>query len=120
MNMGATSLAREQLNEAFNEFADKIMEALGAIVANEEASEPELSGTRFKVIDLDGEEGVVDAREISAGTLIVEDVFEYFRCRTGNDVNNPWVRYVGATYSHEEFAEEMREAGTIPRIVHVG
>lgn len=119
--MGTASLTREQLNEAINEFADKIMEALGADVTDEETtSEPELTGTRFKVIDLDGKEGVADAREISAGTLIVEDAFEYFRCFTGCDVADPWVRYTGMTYSHEDFAEEMREAGTIPHIVHRG
>ena len=36
------TITREQLNEAINEFADKIMEALGATVADEETSEPEL------------------------------------------------------------------------------
>ena len=120
MNMGATSLTREHLNEAINEFADKIMEALGVTVTDEEAGELELSGTCFKVIGLDGEECVKDATEISPGTLIVEDVYEYFRCYMGSDVNDPWVRYTGKTYSHAEFAEEMREARTIPRIVHEG
>ena len=118
--MGTTSLTREQLNEAIEQFADKIMETLGATVTDGEASEPELSDTSFKVIGLDGEECVVDATEISPGTLIVENVYEYFRCYMGGDTPNPWVRYTGTTYSHEDFAEEMREAGTIPRIIHGG
>ena len=33
--MGATSLTREQLNEAINQFADKILETLGATVTDE-------------------------------------------------------------------------------------
>lgn len=120
MNMGTNTLTREQLNEAIEQFADKIMEALGANVADEESSKPELTGTRFKVIDINGVERTVDATEIGAGTLIVEDVFEYFLCHTSSNVNDPWVRYSGRTYSHTEFAEEMRNADSTPRIVHAG
>ena len=40
-NMGATSLTREQLNEAINQFADKIMDALGATVTDEAEAEPD-------------------------------------------------------------------------------
>ena len=115
--MGATSLTREQLNEAINQFADKIMDALGATVTDE--AEPELTGTKFKVIDLDGEVHVMDAKLIDCGTLICEDVFEIFCCGTGFG-GNPWIRYNGRTLSHEEFAEEMRNANTLPRIVHNG
>lgn len=114
------TITREQLNEAIEQFADKIMEALGATVSDEEVSEPELTGTYFKVIDLDGEERVVDATDLSPGTLISEDAFEYFRCYMGGNVNGSWVRYTGKVYSHAEFAEEMREALSIPRIIHEG
>ena len=118
--MTTATTTREQLNEAIEQFADKIMEALGANVADEESSKPELTGTRFKVIDINGMERTVDATEIGAGTLIVEDAFEYFRCYTSDNVNDPWVRYTGSTYSHMEFAEEMRNADSTPRIVHWG
>lgn len=114
------TITREQLNEAIEQFADKIMEALGATVSDEEASESELTGTYFKAIGLDGEERVMDAIDISLGTLISEDVYEYFRCHTGSDVTEPWVRYTGATYSHTDFAEQMRKAPSLPRIVHEG
>lgn len=118
--MGATSLTREQLNEAINEFADKIMEALGADVADEETTEPELTDTRFRAIGLDGEEHVVDATSISGGTLVVVDVYEYFRCYGTGVECHPWVCYTGTTFSHEEFAAEMRDADTPPRIIHEG
>jgi len=117
--MGAASLTREQLNEAINDFADKIMEALGATVADEETTELELTGTYFKVIGLDGEEHVRDATLIDPGTLIKQDMFEIFRCGTGWG-NSPWIRYNGRSLSHEEFAEEMREGDTLPRIIHNG
>lgn len=117
--MGTASLTREQLNEAINEFADKIMEALGATVADEETTEPELTGTYFKVIGLNGEERVRDATLIDPGTLIKQDMFEIFRCGTGWG-NSPWIRYNGCPLSHEEFAEEMRKGDTLPRIIHYG
>lgn len=117
--MGTASLTREQLNEAINEFANKIMETLGATVADEETTEPELTGTYFKVIGLNGEEHVRDATLIDPGTLIKQDMFEFFRCGTGLG-NSPWIRYNGRPLSHEEFAEEMREGDTLPRIIHNG
>ena len=118
--MGATSLTREQLNEAINEFADKIMETLGATVAAEETTEPELTGTRFKAININGDVRVMDAMSISGGTLIVVDVYEYFRCYGTGDECHPWVRYTGRTFTNEEFAQEMRDADTLPRVIHEG
>lgn len=114
------TITREQLNEAIEQFADKIMEALGATVSDEAASEPELTGTYFKAIGLDGEERVVDAEDFNVGTLIAEGAFEYFRCRPGEDVSAPWVRYSGTVWTHEEFAQEMRDTSPTPRIIHEG
>lgn len=117
--MGTTSLTREQLNEAINEFADKIMEALGATVTDEAETEPELSGTRFKAINLNGDMVELDAEDVNVGTLVADGVIEYFRC-IPDGVAGPWVRYSGQSYSHEEFAAEMRRAYVQPRIVHEG
>lgn len=117
--MGTASLTREQLNEAINEFADKIMEALGATITDEATTEPELSGTRFKAINLAGDEVKLDAEQIPPGTLVIADVCEYFRCYAG-EVVGPWVKYAGMLLTHEEFAEEMRESHSMPRIAHWG
>lgn len=117
--MGATSLTREQLNEAINEFADKIMEALGATVTDEGTTEPELSGTRFKAINLAGDETELDAEDIPPGTLVVDTAFEYFRCGP-QGVVGPWVKFTGRSLTHEEFAAEMRAAASMPRIDHRG
>lgn len=113
------TITREQLNEAINEFADKIMEALGATVADEETNEPELTGTRFKAIGLHGREEEVDAVDIAPGTLLTVGVIEYFRCHR-EGVTGPWVRYTGESYNNVQFAEEMRTAYATPHIVHVG
>ena len=119
--MGTTSLTREQLNEAIGEFADKIMEALGATVADEAETEPELAGTHFKVIDTNGEEFVVDATNIACGTLVKRGAFEYFRCGADERDNSyPWMHYSGRQLSHEEFAAEMRAAPHAPRIANWG
>lgn len=113
------TISREQLNEAINEFADKIMEALGAAVADEDASEPELTSTRFKAIDTDGAEVKVDAVELRPGTLVTDGGLEYFRCYTGGEIG-PWVKYTGMPLTHDDFAEEMRATPTTPRIIHEG
>ena len=113
------TITREQLNEAINEFADKIMEALGATVTDEETVEPELTGTRFKAIDINGEEVEVNAVDVAPGTLLTVGAIEYFRCHR-EGVTGPWVRYTGGSYNNARFAEEMRTAYTTPRIVHVG
>ena len=118
--MGTASLTREQLNEAINQFADKIMDALGATVADEETSEPELTGTKFKAIGLDGEECVMDAVMIDYGTLIMEGVAEHFRVATFRDTASPWVCYDGEQLTHEEFAARMRGLDVPPRIAHNG
>ena len=117
--MGTASLTREQLNEAINEFADKIMETLGATITDEEATEPELTGTRFKAINLSGDVVELDAEDLEVGTLVVDRRFEYFRC-IPEDRTGPWVYFSGESYSHEEFAAEMRGCNTPPRIVHEG
>lgn len=117
--MGATSLTREQLNEAINEFADKIMETLGANVTDEETTEPELTGTHFKAIDINGDMVELDAEDINVGALVADRRFEYFRCIPDGETG-PWVYFNGESYSHEAFAAEMRGCATPPRIVHAG
>lgn len=117
--MGTASLTREQLNDIIEQFANKIMETLGADVSDEETTEPELTGTRFKATDLNGDMVELDAEGMGVGALVADGAFEYFRCLP-DGVTGPWVRYSGQSYSHEEFAAEMRRAYAQPRIVHEG
>ena len=113
------TITREQLNEAINEFADKIMEALGATIAGEEANESELPRTRFKARTPSGNEVELDAANVNSGTVIADGAFEYFRC-CEREETGPWVRYSGESYNHEQFALEMRNGLSTPRIVHYG
>lgn len=114
--MGTTSLTREQLNEAINQFADKIMEALGATVTDEETSEPELTGTKFQVRNEDGDLITVNSDTLTHGTLIMAGMVEYFKANTGA----PWVCYDGEQVTNEDFAQRMRNSFHTPRIVHQG
>ena len=116
-NMGATSLTREQLNEAINQFADKIMDALGATVTDEAEAEPELTGTKFQARNEDGDLITVDSAAFTLGTLIVVGAVEYFRASTGRVL---WVCYDGEQVTDEEFARRMRNSFHAPRIAHRG
>ena len=117
--MGTTSLTREQLNEAIEQFANKIIESLGATIADEETTEPEVSGTRFKAFNIGGIAQDVDAADIAPGSVVARGSVEYFRCYQDGETG-PWVRYNGESYSHEEFAAEMRDSYSTPRIIHEG
>ena len=119
--MTTATITREQLNEAINKFANKIMDALGAAVTDEAETEPELADTYFKVIDTDDEELVVDAANIPCGTLVTRGVIEYFRYSLGEqDSSCSWMCYNGRRLTPEEFAAEMRAASRTPRIAHWG
>lgn len=113
------TITREQLNEAINEFADKIMEALGVTAVDEETGEPESPSTCFKAINTDGDEVTLDAEYIGVGAVVVDGAFEYFRC-CENGETGPWVRYSGESYDHVDFARKMRFSSPLPRIAHAG
>lgn len=79
----------------------------------------ELTGTQFECIDNNGELFIADAEELNLGTLIIVDDWEVFRTLKVYD-QNPWITYIRETYTHEQFAELMREQFVKPKIVHVG
>lgn len=79
----------------------------------------ELTGTQFECIDNNGELFVADAQELNTGTLIIVEDWEVFRILETSD-QKPWITYMGGAYSHEQFAELMREQFVKPKIVHNG
>lgn len=79
----------------------------------------ELTGTQFECIDNNGELFVADAQELNTGTLIIVEDWEVFRILETSD-QKPWITYIGEAYSHEQFAELMREQFVKPKIIHVG
>ena len=62
---------------------------------------------------------VADAQELNTGTLIIVEDWEVFRILETSD-QKPWITYIGEAYSHEQFAELMREQFVKPKIVHNG
>ena len=74
----------------------------------------ELTGTQFECIDNNGELFIADAKE-----LITVDGWEVFRILETYD-QKPWITYIGEAYSHEQFAELMREQFVKPKVIHVG
>lgn len=79
----------------------------------------ELTGIQFECIDNNGELFVADAKELNTGTLIIVEDWEVFRILETYD-QKPWITYIGEAYSHEQFAELMREQFVKPKIVHNG
>lgn len=79
----------------------------------------ELTGTQFECIDNNGELFVADAKDLNTGTLITVEDWEVFRVLETFE-QKPWITYIGEAYSHEQFAELMREQFVKPKIIHVG
>lgn len=101
---------QEMIDEAVEEFRKKL---------ETEFKEPELTGTQFECIDNNGELYIADAEEFMTGTLIIGGDWETFRILETPE-QKPWITYTGKAYSHEQFAEIMREQFIKPKIVHVG
>ena len=79
----------------------------------------ELTGTQFECIDNNGELLIADAKELNTGTLILVEDWEVFRIIETFE-QKPWITYIGEAYTHEQFAELMREQNVKPKIVHLG
>lgn len=101
---------QKMIDDAVEEFRKKL---------ENEFKEPELTGTQFECIDNNGELFIADAKEFETGTLIIVENWEVFRILETFD-QKPWITYIGEAYSHEQFAELMREQFVKPKIVHVG
>lgn len=101
---------QKMIDDAVEEFRKKL---------EKEFKEHELTGTQFECIDNNGELFVADAQEFNSGTLIIVEGWEVFRILETYD-QKPWITYIGEAYSHEQFAELMREQFVKPKIIHVG
>lgn len=101
---------QQKIDEAVEEFRKKL---------EKEFTEPKLTGTQFECIDNNGELFVANAQELNTGTLIIVEDWEVFRILETSD-QKPWITYIGEAYSHEQFAELMREQFVKPKIVHNG
>lgn len=99
---------QKMIDDAVEEFRKKL-----------EKEFTELTGTQFECIDNNGELFIADAKELNTGTLIIVEDWEVFRILETSE-QKPWITYIGKAYSHEQFAELMREQFVKPKIVHNG
>lgn len=99
---------QKMIDDALEEFRKKL-----------EKEFTELTDTQFECIDNNGELFIVDAQELNPGTLIIVEDWEVFRILE-TSYQKPWITYIGEAYSHEQFAELMREQFVKPKIIHVG
>lgn len=99
---------QEMIDDAVEEFRKKL-----------EKEFTELTGTQFECIDNNGELFIADAQELNTGTLIIVEDWEVFRILETPE-QEPWITYTGKAFSHEQFAELMRERFVKPKIIHVG
>lgn len=86
---------------------------------NKAASDP--TSTQFECFTRECRRVMMDSIDIEPGTVVVVDGWEAMRVVGNGDRNEKvWVGFDGRTYTHEEFAQTVREACDIARVVHVG
>ena len=105
-----TTDMQKMIDDAVEEFRKKV---------EAEFKEPELTSTQFECIDNNGELFIADAKELNTGTLIIIEDWEVFRILETYE-QEPWITYIGETYTHSQFAKLMREQFVKPKIIHVG
>lgn len=99
--------------------SDAAVEELREALDNK--AESKLTSTQFECFTLQCRRIVMDSLDIEPGTVVVVDGWEAMRV-VGNGERGElvWVGFDGRTYTHEEFAQTVREANDIVRVVHVG
>lgn len=81
----------------------------------------DLTSTQFQCFTPECRRVVMDSFDIEAGTVVVVDGWEAMRLFGNGDRNEKvWVGFDGRTYTHEEFADIVRSAHDVVRVVHYG
>lgn len=80
-----------------------------------------LTSTQFECFTLQCRRVVMDSLDIEPGTVVVVGGWEAMRVVGNGDRNEKaWVGFDGRTYTHEEFADTVRSAHDVVRVVHYG
>lgn len=80
-----------------------------------------LTSTQFECFTLQCRRVMMDSLDIEPGTVVVVDGWEAMRVIGNGDRNEKaWVGFDGSTYTHEEFADTVRSAHDVVRVVHYG
>lgn len=103
-----------QLNESTLEELRKALED-----ANNNTSD--LTSTQFRCFTPECRRVVMDSLDIEPGTVVCVDGWEAMRVVGNGDRNEKaWVGFDGRMYTHEEFADTIRSAHDVVRVVHYG
>lgn len=81
----------------------------------------DLTSTQFECFTPECQRIVMDSLDIEPGTVVAVGGWEAMRI-VGNGKHNEkvWVGFDGRTYTHEEFADTVRSAQDVVRVVHYG
>lgn len=81
----------------------------------------DLTSTQFECFTPECQRIVMDSLDIEPGTVICVGGWEAMRVVGNGDRNEKaWVGYDGRTYTHEQFADTVRSAHDVVRVVHYG
>lgn len=87
----------------------------------EAANTSDLTATQFECFTPECLRTVMDSLDIEPGTVVVIDSWEAMRVVGNGDRGElVWVGYDGRMYTHEEFADTVRSARGVVRVVHYG
>ena len=82
---------------------------------------PDLTSTQFQCFTPECRRVVMDSFDIEPGTVVVVDGWEAMRIIDNGDRNEKaWVAFDGRKYTHERFANIIRNSNDIVRVVHYG
>lgn len=83
--------------------------------------EGDLTSTQFECFTPECQRIVMDSYDIEAGTVICVGNWEAMRIiGNGGRDELAWVGFDGRMYTHEEFADTVRSAHGVVRVVHYG
>lgn len=81
----------------------------------------DLTGTQFECFTPECVRIVMDSIDIESGTVVCVGNWEAMRIIENGDRDElAWVGYDGRMYTHEEFADIVRSAHGVVRVVHYG
>lgn len=81
----------------------------------------DLTSTQFECFTPECRRIVMDSLDIEPGTVVVVDGWEAMRVVGNGDSGElVWVGFDCRTYTHEEFADTVRSAQDVVRVVHFG
>ncbi len=100
---------------------ESTLEELRKALENADNNTPDLTSTQFQCFTPECRRVVMDSFDIEPGTVICVDSWEAMRIvGNGEHDEKAWVGFDGRMYTHEQFANIVRSAHDVVRVVHYG